>query len=350
MSYTYAITPAAMFEDRFSQFVTLGIPKADVEAMRDAIVDMWADAPGGWVYEWSKLAERYKTAGQAFLASLAYGCAKFPCLANEARKTALAHQVEAYVAAAPAFPVKFERRSIDLPYAGSTVALPVHFYSATGGYGEAPVLLLNGGVDTWKMDFHGVCVTLVQKLGVTVAAFDQPGTGENPAALVLEADEIVLGLVKEARHLGNGKVAHFGTSFGANYSAMTGLLGIVDASIVLGAPIDKAFAHEALAKLPYGMPGIIGNDMGFDHQPPEAEFAIALGRLSRRALLDQSHNAPMLVINGADDYFVPQADTRIFEGRLNTDVHLIEGTGHCAFSKLPEVMGLVLRWLPRHVV
>jgi esterase FrsA len=350
MSYTYAISPVAMFEDRFEQFVTLGIPRADVSTMRDNINDMWADAASGWVYEWSGLARRYAAAGQPLLASLAYGCAKFPCLANEARRTALAHQVETYLAAAAGFPVKFERKLIDVPFAGATASVPLHLYSASGQYSQEPVLLLNGGVDTWKMDFHGMCVALAQKLGVTVAAFDQPGTGENPVPLVIEADEVVLGLVKESRKIGNGRVAHFGTSFGANYSAMTGLTGAVDCAIVLGGPVDKAFAEEALAKLPYGMPGIIGNDMGFDHQPTEAEFADALGRFSRRALLNRATNAPMLVINGADDYFVPQADTRLFEGRPKTETHLLEGTGHCAFSKLPEVMGLVFRWLPQQLV
>ena len=84
-------------------------------------------------------------------------------------------------------------------------------------------VLISGGVDTWKMDIHGICVALAQRLGVTVLAFDQPGTGENPAPLVIEADEIVLALAARARDIGNGKVAHFGLSFGANYSAMTGL-------------------------------------------------------------------------------------------------------------------------------
>jgi esterase FrsA len=56
-----------------------------------------------------------------------------------------------------------------------------------------------------------------------------------------------------------------------------------------------------------------------------------------------------LVINGEDDYFVPQADTRAFEGRAKTEVHLIPGTGHCAFSKLPEVMAIVFRWLPEQL-
>jgi esterase FrsA len=338
-----------MFEDRHGQFVTLGIPRSDVQTMRDSINDMWTDSPGGWVYEWSRLASGYASNGQGYLASLAYGCAKFPCLADDARRIALGKQLEAYLAAAPAFPVKFERRLIDVPFGTNTVTIPVHLYSATGEYECAPVILFNGGVDTWKMDVHGLCVALAQRSGATVAAFDQPGTGETPVPLIIQADEIVLGLVKKARNLGNGKVAHFATSFGANYSAMTGLLGAVDCSVVIGAPIDTAFAAEALRRLPYGMPDIIGNDMGFDRKPSENEFVEGLSKFSRRALLDHTSNAPMLVVNGADDYFIPQADTRIFEGRRNTEVHLIQGTGHCAFSKLAEVMGMVFRWLPQQL-
>ena len=227
--------------------------------------------------------------------------------------------------------------------------MPVHLYSVSGRYDQAPVLLTSGGVDTWKMDIHGICVALAHRLGVTVLAFDQPGTGENPAPLAIEADEIVLGLVTQARGIGNGKVAHFGLSFGANYSAMTGLLGVVDASVVLGGPIDQAFAKEALEKLPYGMPDIVSNAMGFDHPPTTGEFVNAAAKLSRRALLERAHNAPMLVINGDNDYFVPQADTRIFDGRQKTEVHLIADAGHCARSKLPDVMALVFRWLPEQI-
>jgi esterase FrsA len=204
------------------------------------------------------------------------------------------------------------------------------------------VILFNG-------DVHGLCVALAQRSGATVAAFDQPGTGETPVPLAIEADEIVLGLVKEARRLGNGKVAHFATSFGANYSAMTGLLGIVDCAVVIGAPIDAAFATDALRKLPYGMPDIIGYDMGFDRKPSEAEFVDGPKKFSRRALLNRASNAPLLVINGADDYFIPQADTRIFEGRPTTEVHLLQGAGHCAFSKLAEVMAMVFLWLPQQL-
>jgi len=349
MSYTYSASPRALFEDRFEQFVAFGIPRVEVEEMRDAITDMWSNAPGGWVFEWSRLARRYLEADQPYMASLAYGWAKFPCLANEARRRALGDQVAAYLAAAPGFPVEFERRVVAIPFAGGTAALPVHLYSANGRYDEAPVLLISGGVDTWKMDIHRMCVAFAQRLGATVLAFDQPGTGENPAPLAIEADEIVLGLATHARDIGNGKVAHFGLSFGANYSAMTGLLGVVDASVVLGGPVDQAFAREALEKLPYGMPDIVSNAMGFDHQSTMEEFAFAAAKLSRRALLERTGNAPMLVINGEDDYFVPQADTRVFDGRPKTEVHLIADAGHCARSKLPDVMELVFRWLPEQI-
>lgn len=140
MSYTYDISAKAMFEDRFEEFVSLGIPRAEVTEMQHAITDMWADTPGGWVYEWSALARRHTEAGEMFLASLAYGCAKFPCLANEARRVALSKQVETYLAAAPGFPMKFERRLIDVPYGAATVTVPTHIYSATGEYGSRPVL------------------------------------------------------------------------------------------------------------------------------------------------------------------------------------------------------------------
>ena len=55
----------------------------------------------------------------------------------------------------------------------------------------------------------------------------------------------------------------------------------------------------------------------------------------------------MLVINGADDYFAPQSDTVVFEGRPNTEVHLVPGTGHVAMSKAAEVVPMVVTWLQR---
>jgi esterase FrsA len=53
----------------------------------------------------------------------------------------------------------------------------------------------------------------------------------------------------------------------------------------------------------------------------------------------------MLVINGADDYFVPKSHTLVFGGRPDTEVHLIPGTGHVAMSKAAQVVPVIIGWL-----
>ena len=343
--YTYDIDAAAMFEDRTHQFVKFGIPLDDIEGVRAAVTDMWADTPGGWVYEWSRLAEKYAERGEHRIASLVYGCAKFPCLTDPARLTAMQHQLEQFELAAKDFPVAFERRIITVPYRGGDVEVPVHLYSADGEYAGRPVLIASGGVDTWKMDIHPWWVGFTQGAAATTLAFDHPGTGETAIPLDEHADEVIRGLADYARTLGNGKVAHFGVSFGGNFAAMSGLSGIVDAAVDLGGPVVGAFEDENVQKLPYGMHDILGNAMHWDHSPSLDELSAGLEQLNRQELLAQQRNSAMLVINGADDYFIPQSDTLVFQGRLNTEVHLVEGTGHVAMSKAPEVVPKIIAWL-----
>ena len=133
---------------------------------------------------------------------------------------------------------------------------------------------------------------------------------------------------------------------GGHYSARSGLAGEVDAAIVLGGPVEAAFNRDA-AMLQFGMDGIVGNALGFDQRPSAEELAATFGAFSLRSLLDQDANTPMLVVNGADDVHVPQHDTVVFEGRRDTEVHLMPDTGHCATTKLPEAIGLMFSWLQR---
>ncbi|WP_123029131.1 alpha/beta fold hydrolase [Mycolicibacterium stellerae] len=345
--YTYEVDPQAMFDDRYQQFEKFGIARDDIERVRTAVTEMWADAPGGWVYEWSALAQSYADSGDHATAATAYGFAKFPCLNSPARVNAMANQLEQYELAAKDFPVQFERRIIELPYLGGTIAVPVHLYSSDGDYSARPVLIASGGVDTFKMDFHPWCLALTMKAGVTALAFDNPGTGECPVALDEHSDDLIRGIAEHARSIGDGRVAHFGMSFGGNFAAMTGLSATVDCAVDLGGPVVRAFDADHAAKLPYGMHDILGNAMGWDRSPTLDELSRELQNLSRRDLLTRRAGAPMLVINGADDYFVPQSDTLIFQNRRHTEVHLIPGTGHVAMSRAADVVPMIIGWLRR---
>ncbi|MEH3140992.1 MAG: alpha/beta hydrolase [Mycobacterium kyogaense] len=343
--YTFDIDPHAMFEDRTHQFAGFGIPLADIDGVRARTTDMWADAPGGWSFEWSALAESYAEAADHQLAAYAYGCAHFPCLNTDARIRALALQLEHYELAAKNFPVHFERRVLTLPYRGNTIDMPVHLFSTDGNLKGHPVLLAGGGVDTFKMDFHPFCVALTQGTGMTALAIDLPGTGETSVPLNVHADEVISGIIDAARTLGDGRVAHFGLSFGANFSAASGLSGLVDAAVNIGGPLVDAFAADNLGQLPYGMRDIVGNALRLDEPPTLAELTAAMAGMSRAGLLVAERNSPMMVINGADDYFVPTSDTLVFGGRPHTEVHLLPDSGHCAMTKIAEVVPMIIGWL-----
>jgi esterase FrsA len=344
MSYQWPLNAEELFGERYPQMVNTGLPAAEVDAVRAAITDMWADAPGGWVHEWSKLAAAYAEAGAPRLAALAYGWAKFPVLADAPKTAALTRQLEQYRLAVPSFGVDFRRETLDSPGG----AIPVHLFAPDGVSPAAPVILASGGVDSWKMDLHDLMVGLAVRLGVRVLAFDLPGTGETPGPMTPDGGvEAVRGLLAHARTLGNGAVAHVGVSMGGYYSARAGLAGEADAAVVLGGPVEAAFEPGQLGH--FGMHDIVGNALGFAASPAPAELSARLAEFSLRPLLDEDRNAPMLIVNGADDVHVPQHDTLVFEGRRDTEVHLLPDTGHCAVSRFPDAIGIIADWLAKWV-
>jgi esterase FrsA len=344
MSYQWPLNAQELFGERYPQMVNTGLPGQDVDAVRAAIIEMWPDTAGGWVYEWSKLAASYAEAGSHQQAALAYGWAKFPVLADESKHGAMANQLEQYLLAAPGFGVDFARRVVDVPYRGGTTSVPVHLFAPVDLPADGPVVIASGGVDSWKMDLHGLMVMLAVGLRVRVLAFDIPGTGESSVPMTgAGGAEIVRGLIAHARTIANGLVAHVGFSMGGYYSARSGLAGEVDAAVVLGGPVEAAFVGEGPTK--FGMAGIVGNALGFDEPPSAEDLSARFPDFSLRPLLDQDANAPMLVINGADDVHVPQQDTLVFQGRRDTVVELIPDAPHCATTKLPEVFSTILGWL-----
>jgi len=338
VSYQFDIAPQDLIEQRTPQWIRGGLPAGDVHAVASAITDMWGSGPGGWLPEWSRLARRYAASGDHLRAATAYGVAKFPSLVDGSRRRVLAEQVAEYVHAAPAFPVGFERVVV----AGG----PVHVLSDRDAGDDAPVVLVSGGVDTWKMDQHGVYVALATGLAGHVVAFDLPGTGERAAEpLTADADGLIAGLVEHARTLSSGPVMHVGISFGGYFAARSGLRADVDAAVVLGGPVHAAFTEANFRRLRHGMYDIVANAMGFNTRPDLATLMPRVRAFDLEPLLATTGNAPMLIINGDADPYVPVEDTLLFEGRPDTEVMLVEGGVHCAFNRYPEVIKAVLHWL-----
>jgi len=350
MSYEYPVDVKALWSERAPQFVGLGTAKEDVDRLAEVVTDMWADSPGGWTYEWSRLAQRYADSGQPYRASLAYGGARFPCLADAAKATAHQHQLEQYILAAKDFPVAFERRVVRARYRGEVVEVPVHILSERDATRDAPVLVTTGGVDTYKMDAHQMWISYVLGAHLRVVACDIPGTGDLIEIPTSRASTEVLDqVVAFARTLTTGRVGQLGFSFGGYFSAHAGLTGAVDAAVVIGGPVSNTFAESNIDGLTYGMQDILGNAYGFAEVPTRDQLIETSARFTLDDLLDRDCNCPMLVINGDNDVHVPITDTQVFEGRPNTDVILIGGGTHCAFNRFDLLQPIVIRWLTSHL-
>lgn len=335
--FTFDVTPEALFAERTRQFTALGIPRRSVTRVRRGVRDMWGMGEDGWVPVWAREAERAAGAGRPLLASLCWGAARFPALADAGRRFAFEQQLEWYLAAAPDFPVRFHRQVHDVP-------TPLHLFRRR----VAPrpgVIVLSGGVDTWKMDLHRLAVATALGTGMLVVAMDMPGTGESPLPLTPAADRTYAEVVALLRRRYGTPVGLIGLSFGGLWAVKLALLGEVDAAVAIGAPTGASGEAGEVLRLPYGMAGIIGNALGLDALPSPAEAAALYRRFAVRELLDLPGSTPLLAVNGDHDQYVPLGDTTALAARPATTVWVIRGGTHCAPEHFPQLTLGMWGWL-----
>ena len=355
MAYRFEAAPKALAAERRAQFVALGVPAGVVDGVTGRLSDeLWDDDAGSWVSEWCAEATLAESRGDLLLASLCFGIAKYPCLASAAHAHSYAEQLRTYLAAAPSFPFPFERQVLDVAYHAETTRVPIHIYRRPSGATAVPVVVMLGGVDTWKMDIHHSILEAAEHMDAIVVGVDGPGVGESAVASQPDGDVILAGVAAQVRDLGNGRVGAAAWSFGATWAVKLALTGAVDAAVAIGGPVEMAFDISTIRHWPNGMSGIMGNSLHRD-QPftdPEATAPGLHGfRLSAQGLLDDwgPNATPLFVANGADDPYVPASDTTMFEGRPNTVVRLEAGATHCAAEKSAQVNPAAFTWLRSHL-
>ncbi|MGI5350852.1 alpha/beta hydrolase [Streptomyces sp. CA-250714] len=343
---TFEVDPAALFEERHRQFVSWGIPARTVERARNEITDMWGGHRGSWTTVWGRLAEEAEAEGRLLRAAHLWGAARFPVLAAPERLAAYERQRVCYLKAAARFPIRFERRTLDLPLNDGPLPLPVHLM-ARRGRRRPGVVVISGGVDTWKVELHRMAVATALATGLLVMVIDMPGTGECPLPLTADSDRVLAALVALIRRQRPGEpVAYLGVSFGGHWAVKLAMQGVVDAAVSLGAPTGAAGETDVLA-LPYGMPGIIANALHLEAEPDAATAADLFTRFSLRdqGLLDTPGGAPLLAVNGDEDQYIPRGDTTALASRPGTTVWLVRGATHCAVERVRPVLLGVWGWL-----
>ncbi len=345
--FTFPLEPAELFEERTRQMVSWGIPKSTVAAVRGQVRDMWSDDQSGWVPAWAVQAERAERDGRWLLAALCWGAARFPCLATPARQTAYERQLAAYQRASMQFPTRFERLVLDVPLAHGRTPVAVHLFRRRRAAGRS-LLVLSGGVDTWKIELHRLAVGIARATGLLVAAIDMPGTGESLVALSPTADRILAATIEQlAERNSASSRSFFGISFGGHWAAKLALSDQVDAAIDLGGPVGAGEHTLDLTSLPNGMTGIIAHALGLGELPTHehATELVDAFSLRRQGLLDAPSQAHLLAVNGARDPYIPLLDTTVFTSLANGTVWIIRDATHCAAERIKCVIPAALGWL-----
>jgi esterase FrsA len=340
--FTFPLAPADLFGERRRQFSGWGISDEVIDAVEARVSDMWVDGPGGWTTEWCRQAGELESQERWLEAALAYGAARFPCLATTGRVAAYERQRAPFARATDG---AVRRELVPVTYRSSQLAVPVHRYPSP----EArATLLLTGGVDTWKVELHRMATALQQFGQLDVVAFDMPGTGECDAALAPDAD-VVYAQVADAVRRPDRPVGVMGISFGGLWAAKLALLRQVDFAVDVGGPVGAQFpAPRRPLALPNGMTGIVAHALRLDAMPaPEEVPAVLDGfSLAGQGLLGPDRRpAPILVVNGTDDVYVPTADSTVFEQYPEAEVQLVAGAGHCAAERITDVVTQAITWI-----
>lgn len=343
--FTFQLSPAEVFAERTRQFLGAGVPKETLRRVRNRVADMWQPGPGGWCTEWSNEAQAFERAGAWLDAARCYGVARFPIVNTEERRIALQNQTRTFLTGAPDFPCSFERLMLEYDALdGSKVQAPVHLYGPRRERANI-LVVLSGGVDTGKTELHRLALLLVKLGGFAVAALDMPGTGESGLPLTADADAVyakVIGTLSERR-----KVGIWGISFGGHFAAKLALRGLVDCAVDHGGPIGVNRDGSSILSLPYGMAGTLCNARGLPALPSHdaAESVMQDFSLESLGLNRPRVPAPLLVLNGADDQYIPRADSLVFAGKENAEVLLVPGATHCAAEVFPRLVPTVVAWL-----
>jgi pimeloyl-ACP methyl ester carboxylesterase len=282
------------------------LDKVDADAAREAIESLRGLDPESWAAAWGAAADRFADEGDALQAYRFSFVGRYPVPTHPAKE-------EQYERARRFF---FDAVSRDEPPV-ERVAVPVDgegelpFYVLRpAGVDRPPVVLVWGGIDTWKEEMYDRTGTLFRSKGYAVLLVDIPGVGESPIQAGRDGERQwtpVFDWLDAQLDLDSSRVVAVGASFGGYwamklaYTHRERLRGAVN----WGGGVHVTFTREwqersrnASSYLMDLMPArarIFGGSTFDDYVARCRELS-----LLDQGLLDQP-SAPLLLVNGRND-------------------------------------------------
>ena len=362
--------------------VAQGVPESEARRiflnMDD--IDVFADGPGTWVYEFSNAGDIYRRRAQeaeltgdrdAVLlayrrANALYNAARWPALFTPAKEAAYRRQIETYLKIMKHSRIAME--VVEVPFEGRKIV--GHFYPTANL--PAPVIVWSGGTDGWKMSDLDFKQTLVGE-GFSVFAMDMPGTGESEHDLGPNSDRVYDRVVEHLRtrdEVAAEAIAVYSGSFSGVFAVHLALTNPhVAAAVNHSGGIHKTFTQfresgtQALPPLTMSMGmravatiNAFGLDVRTGLARPPGEEHPALARVESMSLVNQGllrdapDQAPLLSIYGTADMLMPIADWEILtESGVRSEGLIYEGARHMAWEHAAAHRPKMIAWLKEHL-
>ena len=352
-------------EERFGGWVEAGADEEELDATLKRIHDPLGSGPDSWVYELSLTASRHELAAseaeldgdtaeaarEYSIAAVYYYVARFPFVSSPEKAEAYRKHIDCYLEAAESFdpPLKI----VNIPFEGKEII----GYMRIPDVVRPPVVVVTGGVDTWKSDVDSQVEAMLAE-GLAVFAFDMPGTGESQWPLEPNSDRVysaVIDYLKIRSDLDGENVGVFLQSFAGLFAVKLALVDPdVKAAVNIGGPIHLAYTPEHIKKVPDVMIATIAHAMGNDPDIGFKEMVATAEPMSlgSQGLLEQpERQAALLSINGDQDPLVPIDDLYVIsKSGIEQEEWVYEGDGHCAPENMHEFAPKAAAWLKGHLM
>ena len=292
------------------------LDKVDPAAAREAIDSLQGLDPESWTTCWDAAAERFVAAAaeaaepasrrQALLEAYRFSfLGRFPVPNHPAKERQYARARAFFLDATALDDPPLQRVSV--PFDNGELA----FYVARpAGVERAPVVLMWGGIDTWKEEMYDRLGGLFRSKGLALLLVDMPGVGESPILAGTDAERQwtpVFDWLAGQNDLDADRCAAVGASFGG-YWAMKLAYTHRDrlrCAVNWGGGVHVTFTPEWQQRSrnasSYLMDLMIARARIFGGETFE-DYVAKCGELSLldQGLLDQP-SAPILLVNGRDD-------------------------------------------------
>ena len=281
------------------------LDSVDEEAAREAIAALPGLDPESWASTWGAAADQFADRGDWLQAYRFSFLGRYPVPNHPAKEHQYERARRFFLQAASLDDPPVERVSV--PVDGGELPF---YVLRPAGVERPPVVMLWGGIDTWKEEMYERTGTLFRSKGFAVLLLDMPGVGESPVLAGRDAERQwtpVFDWLAAQDDLDDDRCAAVGASFGG-YWAMKLAYTHRDrlrCCVNWGGGVHITFSREwqersqnassYLMDLMAARARIFGGET-FD------DYVTRCGQLSLldQGLLDEA-SAPLLLVNGRDD-------------------------------------------------